>query len=103
MGYELRRWGAETLESGATLPWNGWQFSRGISGSFAVESVATFVWNQWQFSRGISGNFALEWVATFAWNMQATAFATIDDIITRVRQVVWHDHEGWMISTIHFD
>jgi hypothetical protein len=32
--------------------------------------VATFVWNQWQFSRGISGNFALEWVATFAWNMQ---------------------------------
>lgn len=33
----------------------------------------------------------------------ATAFATIDDVITRVRQIVWHYHEGWMTSTIHFD
>jgi transposase len=33
----------------------------------------------------------------------ATAFATIDDVITRVRQLVWHDREGWLTSTIHFD
>ena len=33
----------------------------------------------------------------------ATAFATIDDVITRVRQIVWHYHEGWMTSTIHID
>ena len=33
----------------------------------------------------------------------ATAFATIDDVITRVRQLVWHYHEGWLTSTIHFD
>jgi transposase len=33
----------------------------------------------------------------------ATACETIDDVITRVRQLVWHDHEGWLTSTIHFD
>jgi tRNA(fMet)-specific endonuclease VapC len=33
------------MESVAALPWNGWQPSRGISGSFAVESVAAFAWN----------------------------------------------------------
>jgi transposase len=33
----------------------------------------------------------------------ATAFATIDDVITRGRQIVWHYHEGWLTSTIHFD
>lgn len=33
----------------------------------------------------------------------ATAFATIDDVITRVRQLVWHYHEGWLTSTIHFN
>ena len=34
---------------------------------------------------------------------EATAFTTIADVITRVRQIVWHYHEGWMTSTIHFD
>ena len=33
----------------------------------------------------------------------ATAFDTIDDVITRVRQLVWHYHEGWLTSTIHFN
>jgi transposase len=33
----------------------------------------------------------------------ATAFDTIDDIINRVRQLVWHYHEGWLTSTIHFN
>jgi hypothetical protein len=54
----------------ATLLWNWWQLSRGISGSFAVELVATFTWNQWQLSCGIDGSFAVELVVTFAWNTQ---------------------------------
>jgi transposase len=33
----------------------------------------------------------------------ATAFDTIDDVINRVRQLVWHYHEGWLTSTIHFN
>ena len=33
----------------------------------------------------------------------ATAFATIDDVIHRVRQLVWHYHAGWLTSTIHFN
>jgi transposase len=33
----------------------------------------------------------------------ATAFATIDDVLHRVRQRVWHYHEGWLTSTIHFN
>lgn len=33
----------------------------------------------------------------------ATAFATIDDVISKVRQLIWHYHEGWLTSTIHFD
>jgi transposase len=33
----------------------------------------------------------------------ATAFDTIDDVISRVRQLVWHYHEGWLTSTIHFN
>jgi transposase len=33
----------------------------------------------------------------------ATAFDTIDDVINRVRQLIWHYHEGWLTSTIHFD
>ena len=32
----------------------------------------------------------------------ATAFATIDDVIHRVRQLVWHYHAGWLTSTIYF-
>jgi transposase len=31
----------------------------------------------------------------------ATAFDTIDDVINRGRQLVWHDHEGWLTSTSH--
>jgi hypothetical protein len=31
----------------------------------------------------------------------ATAFDTSDDVINRVRQLVWHDHEGWLTSTLH--
>ena len=33
----------------------------------------------------------------------ATALAPLDDVITRVRQLVWHYHEGWLTSTIHFN
>ena len=33
----------------------------------------------------------------------ARAFDTIADVITRVRQLVWHYHEGWLTSTIHFN
>ena len=33
----------------------------------------------------------------------ATAFDTIDDVIHKVRQFIWHYHEGWLTSTIHFD
>jgi transposase len=33
----------------------------------------------------------------------ATTFNTIDDVISRVRQLIWHYHEGWLTSTIHFD
>jgi transposase len=33
----------------------------------------------------------------------ATAFDTIDAVISKVRQLIWHYHEGWLTSTIHFD
>jgi transposase len=33
----------------------------------------------------------------------ATAFHTIDDVICKVRQLMWHDHAGWLTSTMHFD
>jgi transposase len=33
----------------------------------------------------------------------ATAFDTIDDVISKVRQLIGHYHEGWLTSTIHFD
>jgi transposase len=33
----------------------------------------------------------------------ATAFHTIDAVISRIRQLIWHYHEGWLTSTIHFD
>src|SRR5262249_14079598 len=52
----------------AALPWNRWQPSHGISGSFAVESVAGLLWNQWQLSCGTGGSFAVESVAGFTWN-----------------------------------
>jgi transposase len=33
----------------------------------------------------------------------ATAFDTIEEVLRRVRQLIWHDNEGWLTSTIHFD
>jgi hypothetical protein len=33
----------------------------------------------------------------------ATAFDTIDDVINKVRRLIWHYHAGWLTSTIHFD
>jgi len=42
-----------------------------------------------------------QWLKAKAYG--ATAFATIDDVITRVRQLVWHYHAGWLTSTIHFN
>jgi transposase len=33
----------------------------------------------------------------------ATAFDTIEDVLRKVRQLIWHYKEGWLTSTIHFD
>ena len=33
----------------------------------------------------------------------ATAFDTLEDVLRKSRQLIWHDHEGWLTSTIHFD
>jgi transposase len=33
----------------------------------------------------------------------ATAFDTIDTVISQVRQLIWHDHAGWLTSTMHLD
>ena len=33
----------------------------------------------------------------------ATAFDTIEEVLCRVRQLIWHYNEGWLTSTIHFD
>jgi transposase len=33
----------------------------------------------------------------------ATAFDTIEDVLRKVRQLIWHYNEGWLTSTIHFD
>src|SRR2546430_9810680 len=63
-------------------PLQGWQASRGISGSFRLDSVATLPWNQWQLSCGTGGRFAVESVAGLAWNTHATlakAIATMLD------------------------
>jgi hypothetical protein len=57
----------------AGFPWNQWQLSPGIGGSFAMESVATFVWNRWQLCYGISGSFPVESVAGLAWNTQQSS------------------------------
>jgi hypothetical protein len=62
------RWALRPHPRAAGFPWNRWQLSPGIGGSFAMESVATFVWNRWQLCRGISGRIATESVATLAWN-----------------------------------
>jgi transposase len=33
----------------------------------------------------------------------ATAFDTIEDVLRKIRQLLWHYNEGWLTSTIHFD
>jgi hypothetical protein len=55
------RWAPRLHPGVAGFPWNQWQLSAGIGGSFGVESVATFVWNQWQDCHGISGSFGVEY------------------------------------------
>lgn len=42
-----------------------------------------------------------QWLKAKAYG--ATAFATIDDVINKVRRLMWHYHAGWLTSTIHFD
>jgi transposase len=32
----------------------------------------------------------------------ATAFATIEAVISKIRHMIWHYNEGWLTSTIHF-
>jgi transposase len=33
----------------------------------------------------------------------ATTFVTIEEVITKIRQMIWHYNEGWLTSTIHFE
>jgi hypothetical protein len=33
----------------------------------------------------------------------ATAFDTIEEVLQKVQQLLWHDNEGWVTSTMHFD
>jgi transposase len=33
----------------------------------------------------------------------ATAFEAIEEVLHRIRQLIWHYNEGWLTSTIHFD
>jgi len=42
-----------------------------------------------------------QWLKAKAYG--ATACDTIDDVINKVRQLIWHYHAGWLTSTIHFD
>ena len=42
-----------------------------------------------------------QWLKAKAYG--ATAFDTIDDVINKVRRLIWHYHAGWLTSTIHFD
>jgi len=32
----------------------------------------------------------------------ATAFNTMEDVFRQIRQRIWHYHEGWLTSTIHW-
>ncbi len=45
LGYPRRALRCLTPSGGGRIPWNQWQPSHGMGGSFAVESVAGFVWN----------------------------------------------------------
>ena len=42
-----------------------------------------------------------QWLKAKAYG--ATAFDTIDDVINKVRRLIWHYHAGWLTSTIRFD
>src|SRR5262245_42722528 len=33
----------------------------------------------------------------------ATAFDTIEDVLRKSRQLIWHYNEGWLTATSHFD
>ena len=33
----------------------------------------------------------------------ASAFDTIEAVIAKIRQLIWHYHEGWLTTSIHFD
>jgi hypothetical protein len=33
----------------------------------------------------------------------ATAFEAIEEVLRRIRQLIWHYNEGSLTSTIHFD
>ena len=33
----------------------------------------------------------------------ASTFATIEEVISKIRQMIWHYNEGWLTSTIHFE
>ena len=32
-----------------------------------------------------------------------SAFATIEAAIDKLRRLIWHYHEGWSVTDIHFD
>jgi transposase len=42
-----------------------------------------------------------KWLKTKVYG--ATTFATIENVISKVRQMLWHYNEGWLTSTIHFE
>ena len=33
----------------------------------------------------------------------ANTFVTIEEVISKIRQMIWHYNEGWLTSTIHFE
>jgi transposase len=33
----------------------------------------------------------------------ASAFATSEDVIGKLRRLIWHYNEGWLVTSIHFD
>jgi transposase len=33
----------------------------------------------------------------------ASAFATIEAVISKIRRLIWHYNEGWLTTSIHFD
>ena len=33
----------------------------------------------------------------------ASAFETIEEVMGKIRKRIWHYHEGWLKTTIHFN